>query len=256
MIAAFGLEYLQARLQARLSGHPDAYAWRRVERARTLAAALDGARATPFFAAFTAGLTPEPGVHAIERACRARLRALVHEVARWIPEEWNGAVAWTDVLVDLPVLFHLHSGAPPLAWMQEDAGLRPYLEPDADARRHALERGPLAPIAPHWNAAASLRRAWLAEWRRRWPRRAEHAPLDELAAAVAAHLRRFPATPVAEAWQAREALRARLGRLFRRSLLHPAAAFGYLALAALDAERLRAELVRRAVFDEGATPSC
>ena len=70
------------------------------------------------------------------------------------------------------------------------------------------------------------------------------------------HLRRFPATPVAEAWQAREALRERVGRQFRRSLRHPAAAFGYLALAQLDAERLRAELSRRAVFEEGPVTPC
>ena len=256
MIAAFGFEYLQARLQARLSGHPDAYAWRRIETARTLATALDSTRNTPFLAAFTSSLTPEAGVHAIERACRARLRALVHEVARWMPEEWRGAVAWTHVLVDLPLLFHLHSGAPPLAWMHEDAALRPYLDPDADARRHALERGPLASITSHWDEAASLRRAWIAEWRRRWPPRIERAPFDELSGVVSVHLQRFPATPVAEAWQAREALRERIGRQFRRSLLHPAAAFGYLALALLDAERLRAELSRRAVFEEGLAAPC
>lgn len=254
MIAAFGLEYLQARLQARLSGHPDGYAWRRIETARSLATALDSTRNTPFLTALTSGLTPEAGVHAIERACRARLRTLVHEVTHWVPEEWRDAVDWTHVLVELPLLFYLHTGAPPLAWMHEDAALRPYLDPDT--RRHALERGPLAPIASHWDEAASLRRAWLAEWRRRWPRRFERALLDELVGLVSAHLRSFRVTPPAEAWQAREALRARIVRQFRRSLLHPAAAFGYLALALLDAERLRAELVRRAVFEEGPVTPC
>jgi hypothetical protein len=256
VIAAFGLEYLQARLQARLSGHPDAYGWSRLESARTLAAALNGARATPFLAALTAGLTPDSGAHAIERACRAHVRALIGEVASWMPEEWRGAAAWTRVLVDLQLLYHLHSGAPPLAWMQEDAALRPYLDFDAAARRLELERGPLAPLASFWSDAASLRRGWLAEWRRRWPRRAERSILNELSNAVALHLQRFPATAVAEAWRAREALRARIGRLFRRSVLDPAAAFGYLALAALDAERLRAELSQRAVFEEGAVTRC
>jgi hypothetical protein len=256
VIAAFGFEYLQARLQGRLSGHPDAFAWRRIEGARTLSAALDGARATPFFAAFTAGVAPASGVHEIERACRARVRALIHEVARWMPGEWRGAAAWTQVLVDLPLLFHLHSGAPPLAWMQQDAALRSYLDPDREARRLALEGGPLAPLASCWSDAASLRRGWLAEWHRRLPPRAERAILDELADAVARHLQHFPETPVAEAWHEREALRAQVGRLFRRSVLDPAAAFGYLALAALDAERLRAELSQRAVFVEGLAAPC
>ena len=256
MIAAFGFEYLHARLQGRLSGHPDAYAWRRIESARTLAAALDAARATPFLAAITAGFTPDSGVHAIERAWRARMHALIGEVARWMPEEWHGAVTWTRVLVDLQMLFHLHSGATPLAWMQDDAALRPYLDIDTAARRLALEGGALAPLASHWGDAASLRRGWLAEWRRRWPHRAAHANLNELSDAVARHIQGFPATPVAEAWQAREALRTRMGRLFRRSLLDPAAAFGYLALAALDAERVRAELSQRAVFEAGPGAPC
>lgn len=256
MIAIPGIEYLQARLQARLSGHPDAYAWRRVETARSLADALDRARDVPCLAALISGLTADAGVHAIEHSIRARLRALAHEVARWAPEAWSGAVAWTQVIADLPLLAHLHSGAMPLAWMREDAALRPYLDSDIESRRRALERGPLAPLAPHWNEAASLRRAWLAEWRRRWPRPIERALLDDLANAVAAHLQRFAAAPVADAWQAREALRAQVGQLFRRSVLHPAAAFGYLALAALDAERLRAELARRAVFEQEPALTC
>jgi len=256
VIPAFGLEYAQARLQARLAGHPDAYAWRRIESARSLTGALEAARHAPFLAGLAAGLTPVSDAHAIERAGRTRLRALVGEVAGWLPEEWRGAVAWTRVLVDLPLLVHLRSDAPPPEWLREDAALRSCLDPDPAARRRALEGGALAPIALRWNDAASLRHAWLAEWRRRWPRRAERSLLDALSAAVAGHLRRFAATPVAQAWQAREALRARLGRLFRRSVLDPAAAFGYLALAALDAERLRAELLRRAVFEEGRFPSC
>jgi hypothetical protein len=40
----------------------------------------------------------------------------------------------------------------------------------------------------------------------------------------------------------------RLVRLFRRSALDPAAAFIYLAVACLDLERLRGELLRRAIF--------
>lgn len=256
MIAAFGFEYLQARLQSRLSGHPDTYAWRRIEGTRTLAATLEDARATPFLAAFTAGLTPESSVHAIEVAYRARMRALIGEVARWMPGEWRSAVGWTQVLVDLPLLYHLHSGAPPPAWMQEDAALRSYLDPDREARRPALERGPLEPLASCWSDAASLRRGWLAEWHRRLPQLAEGAILSEFSDAVALHLQRFPGTPVTQAWQAREALRTQVARLFRRSVLDPAAALSYLVLAALDAERLRAELSQRAVFGESPAAPC
>jgi hypothetical protein len=47
---------------------------------------------------------------------------------------------------------------------------------------------------------------------------------------------------------ARRALSSRLIALYRRAMLDPAAVFIFLALSALDIERLRGELVRRAIF--------
>jgi hypothetical protein len=44
------------------------------------------------------------------------------------------------------------------------------------------------------------------------------------------------------------ALSARLTLLFRRAVLDPAAAFVFLAQIALDLQRLRGELLRRAAF--------
>ena len=46
----------------------------------------------------------------------------------------------------------------------------------------------------------------------------------------------------------RGALVSRLSALYRRAALDPAAAFIFLALSALDMERLRGELLRRAIF--------
>ena len=46
----------------------------------------------------------------------------------------------------------------------------------------------------------------------------------------------------------RRTLQARLALLLRRATLEPAAVFIHLALSALDWERLRAELLRRAWF--------
>ena len=46
----------------------------------------------------------------------------------------------------------------------------------------------------------------------------------------------------------RRALHARLSRLFRRATLDPAAAFIFLAISALDFERLRGEILRRVAF--------
>jgi hypothetical protein len=53
---------------------------------------------------------------------------------------------------------------------------------------------------------------------------------------------------VRDGWPLRRTLQARLTLLFRRAMLDPAAAFAYLALTALDLERLRGELLRRAAF--------
>jgi hypothetical protein len=49
-------------------------------------------------------------------------------------------------------------------------------------------------------------------------------------------------------WELRRELRARLGLLFHRRLREPASPFIFLILTALDLERLRAELVGRALF--------
>jgi len=46
----------------------------------------------------------------------------------------------------------------------------------------------------------------------------------------------------------RRALAVRLSLLYRRATLDPAVAFIFLALSALDMERLRGELLRRALF--------
>jgi hypothetical protein len=46
----------------------------------------------------------------------------------------------------------------------------------------------------------------------------------------------------------RRALGSRLTHLYRRATLEPAVAFVFLALSALDMERLRGELLRRAIF--------
>jgi hypothetical protein len=72
--------------------------------------------------------------------------------------------------------------------------------------------------------------------------------LDELARVLRAHLAAFHDPAVRDGWPLRRALEARLTLLFRRAMLDPAAAFVFLALAALDLERLRGELVRRAAF--------
>jgi hypothetical protein len=72
--------------------------------------------------------------------------------------------------------------------------------------------------------------------------------LDELARVLHLYFNAFHDPAVRDGWPLRRALEAQLTLLFRRAMLDPAVAFIFLALAALDLERLRGELVRRAAF--------
>jgi hypothetical protein len=90
--------------------------------------------------------------------------------------------------------------------------------------------------------------AWEREWRMRWPKASSEvvAGLDHLAQSLRAHVLRFGALSPSDASSARLALAARLAAHVRRAALQPSALFAYLALFALDLERLQGEFVLRA----------
>lgn len=88
------------------------------------------------------------------------------------------------------------------------------------------------------------------EWRRRWPEGEGNAALDALARLFAGHLARFRRAEVHEATALRRAFEADLVATFRRHPVQAAAAFAWLAIAALDLERLRGEIERRLAFPE------
>lgn len=99
--------------------------------------------------------------------------------------------------------------------------------------------------APHPTLLPSLGHP---AWRRRWPQGADDPGLEELARLVAGHLARFRIAPLHEANALRRDFEARLLAFFRRRPVEPSAAFAWLALAALDLERLRGEIERRLAF--------
>jgi hypothetical protein len=242
------LEYAQARLSARFGARPDELAWRRIEHLRELPALIDSARTTAFHA-WMAGIGPMSTPHEIDRHVRERWRECVGEVASWMPDDWQRAVAWCAVLTDLPVCAHLARGGAPAAWMVDDAIYRDLCVCEPAGSGVAPPGGALAPLAPAWAESDRIGRAWQREWQRRVPRGALDATLlQELVRAIAAHLAEFRNTAARDGWTLRRALAARLTLLFRRAMLDPAAAFIYLALIAQDAERLRGELVRRAAL--------
>jgi hypothetical protein len=248
-VAAGSLEYAQARLSARYGERPDELAWRRLEHVRALPALLDLARASAL-SRWMAGIGVHSLPHEIERVLRGHWRELVAEVATWMPEEWQPSVRWCATLADISVLQHLARGGDLLPWMRDDPVYGELAERESAGFGAAPQGGPLAPLAAAWSDADRMGSLWLAEWRRRMPKRrsADGAVLDDVGRSLAAHLAAFHDRAVRDGWPLRRTLQARLALLFRRAMLDPAAAFVFLALAALDLERLRGEILRRAVF--------
>ena len=249
MIECGSLEYAQARLNARHGQRLREADWRRIEVLREFGPLLELGRGTAL-RPWLAGITADSDVHRVESILRGHWRAVVAEVAGWMPEMWRPAFAWWAVLPDLAPLQHLASQGEPAPWMRDDSAWRELCEAEPGSRAARLAAGPLAALAVAWSAPSTLARAWQAEWQRRWPqhRRDADDTLEQVVRALLDHERVFAAASTGQGWLLRGLLRAQLALLLRRATLEPAAAFVHLALCALDLERLRAELVRRVVF--------
>lgn len=246
------MEYAQARMQARLGARPGAVLWRELDGIRDLGAYLDAARGTPL-RRWIAGVDAGGNLHQIDMRLRERYRDHVREVARWMPQAWWPAVLWLLQLIDLPALVHLLSGRAPFSWMFKEPGLRVLIKDGGGQGDAAVpvflrsERNRRQGHAPDLDRARS---AWLAEWERRWPAGDEETMLamKRIVAAFSLHLERFRLGGMRDSWRLRARLEHELRILFRRFALRPEACFAYLGLIALDLERLRAQLVRRALW--------
>ena len=264
------MEYAQARMQARFGERPAELSWRRLEAVRELPAFLEAARGTGL-RRWVAGLQDRPDSHGVEIALRERMRSTIREVAGWMPEPWRAAAMWTLHLVDLPALVHLARGDPPFPWMREDPVLQRYAAGDAEERHAALANEPeldfLAPafrgeVAQAWipgrvPAGSAVRDAWLRRWKSLWPGTGgeARASVERLVRCVERNLADLSVASAEHGAALRRIFGQQLRRLFRGSSLLPAAAFAYLAIAALDAERLRRELLLRSLFPQTASRS-
>lgn len=253
MSALGDFAYAQARMQARYGERTPELAWQQLEGVADFALYLEHARTTPL-RRWVANLTPTTPVHELESRLRAGMRALIDEVAGWLPREWGPAVRWAVQLACLPVAQHLVRGAEVQPWMRSDDSLAAMLAAGPEGAGGA--DGRLAGVPAHLLQASGqggwLLDAWLEAWRALWPSmgRRERGSLEGVAQVMRAHLLGFARVPVERAWQARRALQQTLQLLFRRTAFEPAAAFIYLALVALDLERLRAALVGRALYPQ------
>jgi hypothetical protein len=243
VIDAGSLEYAHARLWARNGLRPDESAWHSLEVVRDFAALIETARRIPVFRDWTARIGPDADAHDVEAVLRATWRTLVAEVAQWMPLAWQPAVLWCAVLIDLPVVQYLSRGGHSLRWIDRDPI---YRDLASGAPAALVVAGSLAPLSPFVDRPDELLNGWHAEWRRRLPRDSETQ--RSLVRLLRAHRRRLADAAIAEGTALRRELQRRLVILFRRALADPSAAFIFLALCALDLERLRGELLRRVAF--------
>lgn len=217
------LELAHARIAARWGARPDDALWRRIEATHDLDAMLALARASSL-AQWLGGIEAGTGLHATEQRLRERWRERVAEVAAWMPAAWQPALGGCAELLDLPGLQSWARGRPLPDWASSARGL-------------AQADGP------------ALLTRWLSRWRQLLPRNGEREVIEQqLLPLLEAHRRAFAAPHTVDGWALRRELQGRLVGLLRRHAAEPVTAFAYLALCALELERLRGEIARRAAF--------
>jgi hypothetical protein len=245
--AAFG--YVQARVQARLAGLPREGDWQRLEATRSFSAFLEESRTTAL-KPWVVGLSGTSDAHDIDRGVRAIFRAEVDAAARWVPDAWRAAVRWVQWLPQLPVLAQGLRTGRALEWMARDPFLAGLVGAQGELDRAALQAAGLGLLVEAAAEGRDLAEVWIVEWRGRCPsvRRRFRESLDRLAATLVDHQRQFLAAAPDRTWPLRRDLDHRLRHLFHVFLLQPAGLFAYLALVAVELERLRAALVSRALF--------
>lgn len=240
--------YAQARLQARHGERADEHLWRRLYGCGDLASYLQTASHSKLHV-WTAGLHAASNSHDIELTLKRHYRRYIAEIARWLPARWAVVVRALAALPDLPALQHLLDGNTAPAWMLEDTALRAYTSENPAARAAALEQSDSAWLATAWQREIALPQAWYDHWRSLWPSASRQtAGLDYTGQMLLDHIREIPRDPAAGTQAYREHLMTRLLAAFRRYSFQPAAACAHIGIIALDLERLRADLVDRALF--------
>jgi hypothetical protein len=213
-VTASEFAYAQARIQARHAARAEEAEWARLHGSSTLGDFLVLARATGL-RRWVAHLAPSHGAREIERSLRADFNAHVAEVASWLPERWRDA---TRFVARLPLLPERELSS---------LGSAPHAERDGDR----------------------LLDDWSSRWQSLWPHvsSSERRSLQALSDAVGRH-RKEMASGDGDGWLLRAELESRLLRLFRSQRERPVSVFCHLALTALELERLRGALLRRALF--------
>ena len=221
--------YVQSRVQARYAELPDETLWLHIGALKELASFLEEARNTTL-AHWVSGLSASSSIDDIEHHLQHCLIGSIDEVTSWFDRRWHPSLLWLKTLLDLPNLDHMvrndidHESLPEVEHLQQ------LLQQKKESR--------------------DLLQSWITTWCSRWPNDASSATggMHSLLTILENHRNQFAGLPVVDAWQARSDLEFQLRMFFRRHTLQPSAAFAYLALLALNLERLRSELILRESF--------
>lgn len=251
MILTSQFAYSQTRLQARHGKRPDEQTWRQLEAQQELANFLQNARRSPL-RPWVLSMHTNDDWHLLEHTLLQQLHLYIEHVANWQPSSWRAAVRWARQLLYLPSLQYLLSGNTAPAWMLQDPHLKPFTSTDMNQRLLAMQQSDSAPVVNAWHDGYPLPEAWLQHWQQLWPddHSASSRPLNKIGALLLRHIESFRHLHPYQGWQEREKLAKNLCILFRRYSQQPATAFLHLALVALDVERLRGNIMQRALFPE------
>ncbi|MEP6548937.1 MAG: hypothetical protein ABJD53_15885 [Gammaproteobacteria bacterium] len=241
------IEYALTRVQADYGRRLGESAWRRLESSHDLGQYLDAVRTTEL-AGWVAAFDKTRDSHAIERHLRLEWQRHVAAVAAWHPHQWQAWLLWLGWLPSLSLLAQLARAEPAPAWMMTDPVWGPIAQRPLGERAVAFHGTALDIFQPALDGSAGIGALWRSHWRTLAPRTDAHT--QHLLAAVLRALDNYGQRLAGEntSAAARQQLTERLNRLFRAGAGTVAATLCYLALLAMDLERLRGGLVSRCLF--------
>ncbi len=236
--------YAGARLHARFARRAGAAQWGALDASRTAEHYLDVLRAGRWLRVPEGALAGD--VDARERWLRDAWRESCAEVATWYRAAHAPAFDWLAVLADLDALERLRADLARPAWLADDPWLGELAGSAPDLRARRIAATPYAPLQAAWQAGVPLRVAWRDRWHALWRDAAarERRTLRELEAAIVA------ASTLGAAAR-RDAVEVAAHRAFRRGAGTAAAGVAYLAIVALQLERVRGGLGARELPPRG-----
>lgn len=240
--------YVQTRLQARHGMRPAEDEWRRLRSIGDLGNYLQVVQKSDL-SNWAVGLSVNTSVHDIELILRQRFRAYIDDLSRWPADEWRTSIAWVKRLIDLPAINHILSGQPPANWMIDDPELKPFIHVNENLRDDAFLSSDCSVFLKAWKAHEPLVDAWYRQWLAHAPlKKQQQSDLDRLWRLFKKRLQTQCDNPEDSTELVRESMERELRGIFRSLAGKPEMIFAHLGLVALDLEKLRGDLVRRALF--------